>query len=115
VSTAVEKRRISTRLCDGMISLTKSDRAGKLECMFNLGGGVRLEVLDPPESQDPRRARPRGARAGERVRRQALCALHHWHAQTDRTRAAAHVNRLIQLESIEGTDGTGDPHDETAP
>ena len=25
------------------------------------------------------------------------------------------MNRLIQLESIEGTDGTGDPHDETAP
>ena len=37
---------------DGTISLTKSDRAGKLECMFDLGGDVRCEVLDPSESQD---------------------------------------------------------------
>ena len=47
---------------DCPISLTKSDCAGKLEWAFDLGGGVRREALDPPESQEP----PESVFAGRR-------------------------------------------------
>ena len=38
---------------DVTVFLTKRDRAGKIECMFDLEGSVRLEVLDPLTSQAP--------------------------------------------------------------
>src|SRR5260370_9888836 len=56
------------------VFLTKRDYAGKIECMFDLEGSVRLEVLYPLTSQAPRRVVPRCAHARERVCSQALWA-----------------------------------------